>query len=227
MRAVKESRELIDPPDAERFIRICAARFFATFVQDGERGREPEWRGLHIKRAPVTVDRIVIFVKIRKCSGDEPMQITSTEIGKRIIDIRVRQMNEAIAAKNCIRRRKGVIEQIEFPETYPTVARREQASVTRYYLVNDVSSNIPIKMTIGSAHPTKVAAGQIEQCLYLKSFKRTRQIRMQIRGLFVFGTKSRSRSFGSPQVRLPNFGKERLRSQSREVGSSRRKTKMG
>jgi hypothetical protein len=142
----------------------------------------------------------VIFLEIRKRGSDEPTQITCAQIGKRLADIRERQMNGAIPAENCICCRKRGAEQIEFPEGCSTIERREQASVTRYNLVDDIGSNIPIEMAIGSAYPAKVAAGQVEQCLYLKCFEQTRRSRTQLRGLFVFGTKSRSRSFDSPQI---------------------------
>lgn len=169
----------------------------------------------------------MVFVEIRECGRYEPMQITCTQIGKRLADIRIRKMNEAIAAEDRIRRRKRVTEQIEFPKAYSTIERREQASVTRYNLADDIGSNIPVEMAIGPVHLTKVATRQVEECSYLKCFKKNRKIRAQVRGIFVFGTKSRPRSLGSPQVRFPNFGEEYFRSQPREVTRPLYKTTMG
>jgi len=208
--------EIGDPPQCDA--PVLAARDVLADVFDNlERRREVEGFGLQVDRPEFS--GFDIHVRSVKESCRQQVEGTaSLDIGERLEDCLVGEMDQAIATEDEVRPWQRVTHKVEVHESPGRAAiLAEQGAVVLDDVRHDVGTYVQVKIQFDLPHPVHVAAGNVEKHPYVQLVDQLRKHCAKAACSRERRSQSRARLLGSPGTLIIELCKNLLGTQSAEV----------
>lgn len=197
---------------------IVAARDFLTDVFDNlERRREVEGFGLQVDRPEFSGLDVHICSSKKSCS-QQVEGAASLNVGERLEDCSVGEMDQTITAEDEVRLWQKVTGKVEVHKSAGRGAiPGEQGIVVVDDVRHDVGADVKVNVQFDLPHPVHVAAGDVEKHTYAPPPDQLRKRCPDVGGSRERRSQARARLLGSPRTLMEELCKNLLWTQSAEV----------